>query len=240
MDFNQASSGQGLCQDARFLLGLNIADSVTYTVADLTRNINSWYRQFNSWIWQSSGVWEYDDSNLTDLPIATTDLVAAQADYSLPTVAQKVTRCEVMDSNGDYIKITPIDQSQIGDAMTEFEETDGMPRYYDIIGNSLFLYPSPASTSVTTSNGLKLWFSRDIHEFSTTDTSTEPGFNSNFHRGLSIGAALDYALAHDFPANTITSLNNQMAIVKESLTKFYGTRHNDMRPRIIPKVNNNY
>jgi len=240
MKINDETSYQGICQDARFLLGMAVTDTVSYTTKDLIRNANGWYRQFNSWIWQNSGTWEFDDTNLTDLPIATTDLVASQADYSLPSTAQKITRCEVMNANGDYVKLRPIDQSQVSDAMTEMEETDGMPEYYDVVGNSLFLYPSPAAASVTTSNGLKLWFSRDIHEFATTDTNTEPGFNDNFHRGLSIGAALDYAIAHDFPTNTITSLNNQMAIVKESLAKFYGTRHSDMRPRIIPKVNNNY
>jgi len=239
MQFNDTTNKQGLCQDTRFLLGLGVNDTVSYSDADLTRNINSWYRQVDSWIWQAAGNWEYDDSNYTDLPIATTDLVDEQKDYSLPTACHKILRVEVMDSNGNYQKLTPIDQTDIQEAMTEFQETNGMPIYYDVVGRSIVLYPTPSSSDVTTTDGLKLYMSRTIDEFAATDTSTEAGFDANFHRSLSLGAALDWAYAHDMPANLITSINSQLALQRESINKFYGTRHTDYKPRIIPQLHDN-
>jgi len=238
---NDTTSEQGLCQDTRFLLGLAVNDTVSYSDNNLIRNINAWYRQVDSWIWDASGKWEYDDSNYNNLPIATTALVASQADYSLPTTARKILRVEVLDSNGNYNKLTQIDQSQITDAMSEFQDTTGMPKYYDMVGESIMLYPAPAAANVTTTAGLKLSFSRTIDEFATTDTSTQPGFESNFHRALSIGAALDWAISKDEGGsltNLITGLTSQLALQKESIAKFYGMRNSDMRPRIIPQIDN--
>jgi len=234
--FNDVVNEQGLCQDARALAGLAVNDTVSYSDKALTRNINAWYRQVDSWIWDASGTWEFDDSNYTDLPIATTDLVASQRDYSIPSTARKILRVEVMDSSGNYNKLTPIDQSGITDAMTEFQDETGMPLYYDLVGESIMLYPAPAAANVTTTDGLKLFFSRTIDEFAITDTSTQPGFENNFHRALSIGAALDWANAHDLPVNLISGLTGQLALQRESIAKFYGIRHSDMQPRIIPQI----
>lgn len=246
MEFNDTTTEQGLCQDARFLLGLAVNDTTSYSDYSLTRNINAWYRQVDSWIWDASGKWEFDDSNYTTLPIATTDLVTTagseQADYSLPTTTRKILRVEVMDSSGNYNKLTQIDQAQIAEAMTEFEDEKGMPRYYDVVGESIMLYPTPLAANVTESAGLKLSFSRTIDEFETTDTSTQPGFDSNFHRALSIGAALDWANSKDENGsltNLINGLTAQLALQKESIAKFYGTRNSDLRPRILPFANDN-
>ena len=45
-----------------------------------------------------TGEWEYDDSNYTNLPEATADLVDGQRDYELPSTAQKIDRVEVLDN----------------------------------------------------------------------------------------------------------------------------------------------
>ena len=240
MVFNDSTNGQGLCQDARFLLGLSVSDTVSYTVKDLTRNINSWYRKANQWIWEATGTWEYDDANNTDIPIATTDLVDGQDNYELPTTAQRLDRIEVMNSDGDYQKLEAIDKSQIDVAMSEFADEDGMPMYYDVIGRSIILYPTPDTTKVTLTNGLKAYFSRGIEEFAITSTSTEPGFDDNFHRLLSVGAAYDWSISKDIDnTSRINSLAGQISAFKEEMQKFYGTRDRGMKARIIPRTETN-
>ncbi|MHA1854065.1 MAG: phage adaptor protein [Candidatus Heimdallarchaeaceae archaeon] len=223
-----------MCQDVRFLLGLSVNDTTSYPTSDITRNVNGWYRKANSWIWQTTGVWEYDDSNYTDFPIATSDLIAGQADYTMPSSAQKVMRVEVMDVNGGYQVLRELDQSEVGVGMTEFEETDGMPRYFDLVANSIVLYPAPSADQTTLTAGIKLYFSRGIEEFSIADTSTEPGFNEDFHRILSYGAALDYALAYNLD-NKIQTLQSNISIVKKDLIKFYGRRNVAKKLRLSPK-----
>ena len=234
MKFNDATAHQGLCQDARFLLGFSVNDTASYPINDLTRNINAWYRKANSWIWNSTGKWEFDDKNYSDLPIATTDLVDEQQDYSMPTTAQKILRVEVENVNGDWAELKQIDQTEIKESMTEFYETSGMPAYYDIVGNSLMLYPKPDTASVTLTGGLKVYVSRDINEFAITDTSTEPGFIDDFHRLLSIGAALDYAIANNI-TEKMSNLREQLALMKDDLTNYYSSRNIPKRIKINPK-----
>lgn len=226
MKINDDAGRLGLYQDARFLVGLPLTDTSSYTIHDFIRNANAWYRKANSWIWEASSIWEYDDANQTTLPIATTNLVAAQQDYELPSTAQRVIRVEACNSSGDWVQLKQIDQSEISDAMTEFQETDGMPYYYDVIGSSLMLYPAPSASDVTLAAGLKLYFARDISEFSVTQTDTEPGFADNFHRVLSLGAALDYLYAGYDPddISRVNHIRAQIEELKEEMHNFYGTR----------------
>jgi hypothetical protein len=219
--------------DTLYKLGVDRSDTTTLPVNDFMRSANNWYRRVNSWIWQVTGEWEYDDSNYTDLPVATTTLVDGQYDYQIPSTAQKIDRVEVLDASGDAHKLIPIDKSQVGIAMTEFENNPGLPKYYDVLGRSLLLYPTPATASITTSAGLKLYFSRDIDEFSVSDVSGVPGFSEDFHEMISVGAAIDFAeLVGD--TNRATSLNNRMASLKEDLKKFYGSNEREMMPNIKP------
>jgi len=240
MDFSDTTNKDGLIQDCELLLGMadgDISGNATL-LKQFTMLIYAWYRRVNSWIWEVTGTWEYDDSNYTDLPIATTTIVNEQQDYEIPSVAQKIDRVEVLDSDGNYQLITPIDKSQIKtSAMSEFYETPGLPTCYDLIGRSLVLYPKPSISNVTAAKGLKLYFTRDIDEFASTATTTAPGFVSNFHRILSLGASYDYAISYEMntKANFLKGQINEMV---EELKKFYGQRHRDMPTRFEPKRRN--
>jgi len=235
MRFNDTTTRTGLIQDCETLLGMSAGDisGDTTLLKDFTRLINARYRQVNSWIWQASGSWEYDDSNYTDLPVATTDIVDEQQDYELPSTAQKIDRVEIKDTNGEWVTLKAIDKSMVQDALAEFYETPGIPKYYDLVGRSILLYPKPDTAQVGVDDALKVYFSRDIQEFSYTDTSTEPGFVSDYHRLLSLGAALDFAISRNM-RDRIPYLREQLEQLKNDLQQFYGFRHRDLKPRIIP------
>jgi len=235
MKFNDTTSKTGMIQECETLLGMDdghISGNAT-RLKIFTRLINGRYRQVNSWIWQATGTWEYDDSNYTNLPIATTDLVNDQQDYEIPSTAQKIDRVEIKDTHGEWTTLDPIDKAQIKTAMGEFLETAGIPLYYDVLGRSLVLYPKPDTAQTGVDDSLKLYFSRNISEFSSTDTSTEPGFVEDFHRLLPLGASLDYAIGYNL-SEKIPNLQRELLLTKEDLQKFYGARHRDMKPRIQP------
>lgn len=231
IEFNDTNSG--LVQDINFILG---TDNTRYPLADKTRNINLWYKRVTSWIWDAVGDWEYDDSNYSTLPEATTTMVNGQKDYTLPTNAQKIERVEVKDINGNFILLKPFDKSQITDlAMSELLKTDGMPIYYDLIGRSLLLYPSPGTGYVTMAAGLKIYVSRDITEFNSTATDTTPGFATEFHRLLSYGASLDFADAYGWNNKTVY-LKTTIEDMKAEMIKFYAVRHKeDFGLKIMPQ-----
>lgn len=171
-------------------------DSTSYSIADKTRNANRWaYKAMVRQI-QANHRWQIDDSNLTTLPQLTRDLVAGQAVYELPAGFLRLERVEVMDSQGDYKRLYPKDQADISGAYTEFEETDGLPRYYDVTGNSIILMPAPAAADVTTIAGLRVHILREIDIFTTSDTTQESGtIPEPFQRIVSFGASYDYLLA---------------------------------------------
>lgn len=236
MQFSDTTYRIGIIQDCEDLLSMDAAtiSGTNNTLYQFTRFINGWYSKVVSWIWEATGDWEYDDSNHTDLPIATATLVASQEDYSLPTTAQKILRVEVKNANGDYYVVSPIDQSEIGISYSEFEETAGLPKYYDIIGNSLILKPAPSSTDVTMVAGLKLHFSREIDYFIYSDITQEPGFDERYHRILSYGASLDYATAKNL-IEKIPIFTNRILELKNELQTFFGGRHQNFGIKIRPK-----
>jgi hypothetical protein len=237
--FNSTDKEKSLYHDTLFLLGIKSTDTTAFAVdGDFTRSANVWTRRVVTWIWNSSSTWEFDDSNHTDLPIATTALVDAQQDYALPATAFRLEKVEVLDSGGDYNPVKQIDKSELKHiALSEYQETDGMPVQYDLIGNSLFLYPAPATADVTLAAGLKLYFSRDINEFTPADTTQEPGFPGMFHRLVSIGAALDFAVRNEM-TEKIAVLKTGPGMFQElkiDLETHYGSRNRDMTTRIKPK-----
>ena len=104
MVLNDTVTQQGLIQDCETLTGLgkNAISGNTDKRLEFTRLLNVRYRMADNEIWKAAGDWDFDDSNATTLPVATTTLVAAQADYALPSTARKIERVEVLDSDGDY------------------------------------------------------------------------------------------------------------------------------------------
>jgi len=229
------SQEDSLYHDALEFAG--ISDSSSFPIAKFTRNANAWYRKADLWIWEATGTWEFDDSNWTTLPVATATLVAGRSDYEIPSTARKIDRIEILDSGSNYHVLKPFDKSQIeNSAMSEFYETDGMPAYYDMVGRSAMLYPSPAAGSVTLVEGIQIYYARDIDEFAITDTNTEPGFDNHFHRIISLGAAYDYCISND--PERIAPIRIELNNLKAELINHYGSRHRDFRPRMIPTDNN--
>ncbi len=226
-----------MIQECETLLGMEDGwiSSNTTRLKTFTRLINERRKRVNSLIWQSSGIWEYDDSEQTDLPIATTTIVDDQQDYELPADIQKIIRVEIKDIDGNWSLLQQIDQSQVKEALGEFYETAGVPLYYDLIGASLFLYPKPDTAEVTAAAGLKVYFSRDVVEFNSTATTAEPGFVDNFHRMLPIGASLDYSFGYlTNDTNRINNLRAEWLGYEKEIQSFYGARNTAKKLKISP------
>lgn len=250
MVFSDTSTKQGILERITFLTGM---DTTAYATADRTREINRWYQRVVSIIFKAHGEWEFDDTDKTDLPQATTTLVNGQEDYDLPkslttnaTTLQggvtaggilRILRVEVLDNNGIWSKLDQFDQADIGVALDEWQKTDGRPRYYDVRGNTIFLKPAPATGYVTMSAGIKIYFAREPYVFVAGDTTREPGFSELFHDILPLGAAHSWFVktANFDKANVI---KGEIKALEDELMSFYGQRNKDKtvrwRPRLIP------
>lgn len=213
------------------------SNSASFPVADKLRIINKVNYDVTSDILRYQSNWEFDDTNETDYPIATTNLVAGQKDYTLPTTLVKLLRVEVKDAGGNFQRVNQFDESQVDQALTSFMGTDGLPLYYREIGNSIELYPSPDTASVTLTAGLKCYYQRVIQDFTTADASVEPGFSKQFHAILSYGTAYEYALINLEPGVT-DRIKLRLDELREGLKEYYSTRNREVRTALQARVRN--
>lgn len=176
--------------------------------------------------------WEFEDTNQTDLPIATTTITSGQQDYSLATSHLSINRVEIKDTGGKWHLLRPIDRNTVTqEALAEYLGT-GTPLEYDKIGSSVFLYPIPNYTQAAS---LKLYFTRGPIAFDSGDTTDEPGFNSLFHKLVPLWASYDYALANGL--KNANQIFEEIVRMEDEVQKFYGMRSRDERGRMIVGTN---
>lgn len=240
MTFNDTTNLNGLIQECETLVfggNYGAISGNTNLLKTFTRLINNGLDEITVMLLGADGRWQYDDTNYSDYPIATTNLVDSQQDYVLDASHIKITGVEILDSEGNYYPIEPIDEMDIQDrdmATTEFLEEAGMPRYYDIKSNSLFLYPKPSSTDVTTTNGLKVYFQREPSYFIYTDTTKKPGFASIFHDIPALFACAKYAKANSMTEKA-REMDAMVARRLEDMQEFFRDRNVDDKLRITPR-----
>ncbi len=205
-------------------------NSTSLPAADLLIMVNNAYEHVASLILQADGRWQWDDSNQTDQPIATTSLVASQQDYTLATSHLRITGMEIKQNNaaGTWMKLNPIDQTDIsddGNSITATAAITGTPLYYDVLGNSILLYPTPSYSQAAS---LKVYFQRAPVLFTSGDVSTGtkvPGFNSLYHSLISDWVSFEYATDNSLP-----SANGIFAVIQKkeaALLNDYGKRDKD-------------
>lgn len=189
MQFNSEANNQDLCTLADRLVKTSVS---SFPLVDKVLYANQGSRQILSWIFSAYGGWIYDDGNYTDFPEALTNIVSNQSDYTLPTGAEYVRSVSVKDEAGNWDQLTPITLEQIKqqEDEAEFEETDGPPQYYRIIGQSIKIYPA---SNYSQDESLSVHFSRDISSFSVDATTKTPGFDFRFHEAVAVFMALQYA-----------------------------------------------
>lgn len=207
-------------------------------LATFTRYINEALNRVVNLIMTADGRWQFDDTNNTDFPIATTNLVTTlgseQQDYTFDITMLRILRIEVLDNTGAWRKLTPIDENDVYDqSLSDFLKTPGLPVYYDKQGSSILLYPKPLATSVTSTAGLKVWFQRPPSYFVTSDITKVPGFNSMYHRLVALIASRDYAMFKDFSIAKVLSEKVQQD--EDSLVENYALRNKDEHVKLTAK-----
>ena len=209
------------------------ADTTSYTAADLLRRVNIGLETLVGKIINADGTWEYDDTNYTDLPVGTGTLVEAQESYSFSSEYLQVQAIKVKDVSGNWIIVENIDQFSDnlgGIAIEEYFSATGLPQYYDILGDTVRLYPAPTSTAVTLSAGLKVHFKRTADLFTSAQVTTgtkEPGLPSPYHVILSYFAAIPYCAL--YKKDRVAWLEKKWDEGVREVIKHYSHREKDRR-----------
>lgn len=215
-------------------------DSGQWPTSRIVNSANNWLDTITGYAIGADRRFQWDDTNHTKLPIGTTNLTASQSDYSFLTDEQNnkilnLTRIDILDPDGNYRELQPIDQAEIDGALDEFYTSDGLPLYYDKIADNIIrLYPTPA-TSVTA--GLKFYFQRTASYFAATDTTKEPGVSPLLHRGFVIAAAYDGALT--LGLENLQPLSIELAREETKMKEAFAIRNTDGVKRVVPVRENN-
>lgn len=229
-------NGSAIIAEARYW-GDGNALTTDLDATTLLRHLNAAYEQVVGLIQNCDGLWQFDDTNFTNFPIGTTTLVNSQADYTFASDVLDVEQVAVLDSSNNFQLLEAIDRSQMqGLDPTEFEEIDGLPKYYDKNGNSLILYPAPDNgVSVTLAAGLKVTFKRTADLFTVAQLTTatkEPGFAAPYHMILAYKTALPFCMK--YRPNRVSLLLREIERLEKAIVKYYGRREQDRRKVLIP------
>lgn len=166
-----------------------------------TALMNDAYSRYVILALMADNSWQFDDSNYTDFPIGTTNLVANQADYTLNTDQIIIEQVECLDPTGQVWQAVPegderkFAEYQISESQY-FNNVAAIPIFHIKKGNSIVLMPTP-SYSIT--QGLKVRFKRPPSYFVKTDTTKMPGFARLHHTYLTDYATWKYAMSRSMP-----------------------------------------
>lgn len=223
MVFNSDSDGQDIVSYIADATGLNTTADLQY----ITRMANAADREIWAVIFEAYGGWQFDDSNNSDLPTATADVVVSQSKYTLPTDAITVRQVSIKDESDFWHDLTPITLEDIHKVSTEneFQDTASTPRYYRLTANVIELYPA---TSYTQTRSLRVQFDRGMVGFASTATTATPGYASEFHDATWIGAA--YMIATQRTLKNLVPLREQWAQKKADIAEYYKARFVELNP----------
>lgn len=207
-----------------------------YLPADRLDSLNKYYDQLHSIILDSQDEWDFDDSSNTDLPIATTDLLANTDTYAIPDTLYRLNKVELNYGSG-FVKALPLDLNETNLSEDEVLERANVsaPRYR-IFGQTIQLYPAPTSSVL---DGIKLYYDRAITHLTADDVSTgtkKPGLDQLWHDYIALGASVDGAIK--FNLNNLNSLETKLQDMEQRIRRYYGKKTTDRKVVITNFIEN--
>lgn len=262
--FSDTSTYKGIVQMYEKEIGVDdgFVSGNTTRLKKFTADANLALDDFIRIALNSSGKWQFDDSNQTDFPIISTNLVSGQRDYTFGTdesgnITLDVYKVFVADSSGIYKEMLPVDVNS-GDyqpitsvsgqlypngvsGFTDGRNTTGIPNKYDKLGTSVLLDPIP---SYNYTNGLKVYVNREGSYFTYTDTTKKPGVPGLFHKYFYLKPALDVARRNNLGNRQL--IENEIAKmegvpgVNGTIGEYFASRPRDEDKRLHTVEQNNH
>lgn len=230
--FSNSADRTGLVELLEDMTNTQSASSSSYPLKTKTRDINNAYAKFMLLAIQAEGRWQVDDTNQTDYPMITFDIISGQQDYtftvdgsSTPNQIWHIQRIEIKDSNGVWITLDTYDQTDETSSMTQRAILSGTPQRYDKLANGIWLDLKPNYNST---GGIKIWFARSPVYFVSTDTIKQPGVPDMFHEYFAIRPAYFYSLAKGLSRAKEYKL--EMLEFEQMIEQYYGQREKDEIP----------
>lgn len=230
MQFNEHATKQDIISDITFWTGI---DTNAFKINDRTRSVNEAFRKVWTIIRQCYAGFMFIDNNVsnttTGVPYADQTITSGTELYALPSDALTINSVWIKNSGGTWERMEPLSHEQFyaigGDATFT---TNAVPHFYLLQGDVIRIKATP---NYTQSASLRIFFDPDISPFVATDTTKVPGFDIPFHRMLSIGASLDYAITKGLAKKA--DLQEIWVDYENRLREHYSNRWKDRLPHRI-------
>lgn len=241
MQFNGDVNDQDLCTLADKFVK---TDDVDFPLADKALYANMGEREVLSWIFSVYGGWNYDASGNSNLPSATTHLVANQTNYTLPDILELKAVSYKLEGQNTWQPLKPItleDIQSMGYAEAEFERIPALPIWYRPVGNVLKIYPA---ADFSQDDSLETQFNRDSVAFTAASTSSVPGFATTFHEAIAVYMALQFAKINNMESKITQyqrlwdgneEVTKQEGGFKSKIKAYYRARFVEMAPQNIKR-----
>jgi len=183
---------------------------------------------------------KFDSLSNSDLPVATFNLTNGINYYSFDSAVWAIDRVEIADNNGKFSRLTKIDEKDIAEALSEYQSGGGLPTEYSRRANSIFLYPTPVTASVTLAAGGKIYYQRGDTDWvigDITTGTTTPGFAVPYHMLLCYKIALPIAVK--YKPERVNGILNEMNRLEAGLFALESNKDGDKLARLQTKIQDN-
>ena len=229
MQISGETNNLDLYSDARFLCGILLTDTTTYPLADFVRNANFGLDKVNALAMKADGKWKFIDNNSASGMIDTSvALVSGTITYSIPITWLKMGRVRAKDSAGNFHTLIPADRRQLSDS--QLNNSGGNPKYYIQEGIVVRLIPTPDYAST---GGLEVQQQMGSTYFAYDATTTVPGFDSRFHRLISLYGAKDYCVVNSLNERS-SFINAELVVMEQEFMVAISERDTDQKISLKP------
>lgn len=241
IQFSDTSTYKGLVQLYEREIGARrgeVSDN-SDLLKDFAADVNVALDAYLRFCFPKEGKWKLDDTNHSQFPEITTDLVANQRAYLFNSDEDGNLLLDIyrvyIKTNGRYVEIDPVDPDTEEDLNTLVDglNTTGTPSRYDKQANGIFLDLVPAS-NVT--DGLKVSINREASYFTSADTTKKPGFPGIHHEYFYLRPAYDFARRNDLAS--FNRIEGALMKLEREIAEHYAKRAKD-EPRRLNFVRQN-
>lgn len=176
--------------------------------------------------------WQVHDWNHASINTATENITSGTREVALTNPQDVLFMIKVMikqdATTNDWTELKPLDirQQSSREYVENNSSNSGIPYRYDKTGGYIILDPTP---NYTRSGGLKYYYQRTPHPFTTSDTTALPGVPSLFDRLVPLYATDIYATENTNP-NLKQLVNNDIQIIEADIRSFMSQRSKDDEP----------
>ena len=188
---------------------------------------------------------QIDDTNYSDNPFETYDLVNGKPDYKFTVDGDSnavidITAVLIQGENTtDFVKLDlmTIDDKDAQLVMSpNASASGGTPKRALEVNNTIFLDPFP---NYAASAAGKIFYKRTPSYFIVSDTTKQPGFPTPFHEMLAVASSYDWLLVHKSNAQTlIAATRAELAKWEDKFEAYVGLR-NPSKGRLTVKQESN-